>query len=331
MLVSPTRSLRHRSLALGVSLVLAAPATALVGVPSAQAAMQPAEDPAVVEARALYDEGKARFDTFDYEGAADLWTKAYGTLPEDQAGVRNAMIYNIATAREKAYDVDKDLQHLRQAVLLLESYVKNYKALYKRTPETEAEVKKAENRIAALQERIAKAERGEEDPAPVAAAAGAAGTEGADPAATEGTTTDSNFGSTQFDGIQWSTGHNPPVDPDLKRKNQLLAQENEKTDHMLIGSYVLLSIGGVATLGGVGAILGGRAIEGATPEDETAGRGARGAGYGTLGLGVAALAAGTTLLVIGLERRKKARQGTLVTGAPMLGPTMAGATLRVRF
>ena len=156
MLAPTAPSLHRRGLALGLSLALAAPAGVVMAPVTAHAAaMAPAEDAALAESRALYDEGKARFDTFDYEGAVDLWTKAYAKLPEDNAGVRNAMVYNIATAQEKAYDVDKDLQHLRQAVLLLQSYIKNYKAIYKRTPETEAEVQKAENRIAALQERIA--------------------------------------------------------------------------------------------------------------------------------------------------------------------------------
>lgn len=322
MLVSAAPSPFRRGLALTVSLALAVPAGVALGSTSAHAATMAPEDPALAEARELYDEGKARFDTFDYNGAVESWTKAYAKLPDDQAGVRNAMVYNIATAQEKAYDVDKDLQHLRQAVLLLQSYVKNYKVLYKRTPETEAELKKAENRIAALEDRIARAERGEE-PAPVPATT----TEGAPTAPT--TEAGPDFGSTQFDGIQWSSGHNPPVDPDLRRKNQLLAQEEEKTDHMLIGSYVLLSVGGVATLGGVGAVLGGRAVY--DPDDETSGRSARGAGYGTLAFGVAALAAGTTLLVIGFERRKKARQGTLVAGAPMIGPGLAGASMSVRF
>ncbi|MCA9655119.1 MAG: hypothetical protein H6712_32795 [Myxococcales bacterium] len=327
MLAPTAPSLHRRGLALGLSLALAAPAGVVMAPVTAHAAaMAPAEDAALAESRALYDEGKARFDTFDYEGAVDLWTKAYAKLPEDNAGVRNAMVYNIATAQEKAYDVDKDLQHLRQAVLLLQSYIKNYKAIYKRTPETEAEVQKAENRIAALQERIARAERGEAEAPPAVADPGTPGEEGT---ATDAIPDDARYGSGAVDGIQWNTGHNPPPDQELVTKNRLLAQEEEKTDHMLIGSYVLLSVGGVAALAGAGAVLGGRALR--DPTDETAGRGARLGGYGMLGFGVASLIAGTALLVIGLDRRKKARQGSLVAGAPMLGPGLAGASLRVRF
>ncbi|MEX1365310.1 MAG: hypothetical protein AB1Z98_19435 [Nannocystaceae bacterium] len=335
MLVRSAPKLRHRGLALAVSLSVAAPAglvlapsslvhaapEAAAAAPAPAPAEAQAEDPALVEARALYDEGKARFDTFDYAGAVDSWTKAYAKLPDSSAGVRNAMVYNIATAQEKAYGIDKDLAHLRQAVMLLQSYVAKYKELYKRTPETAAEVQKAENRIAVLQERIARAERGEADEA--------AATPG-QPAPTAGPT-NQRFGSGEVDGIQWNTGHNPPPDPALVTRNRLLAQEEEKTDHMLIGAYVALSIGGVATLGGLGALLGASAAEAASPEDETAGRGARGAGWGTLAFGIAGLAAGTTLLIIGFQRRKKARDGTLIAGAPLLGPGLAGASFSVRF
>lgn len=314
--LSPGPSTGRRGLALAVCLALAVP-TGLAGSPhlAVAAVVAPQDDPALAESRALYEEGKARFDTFDYEGAVDLWTKAYAKLPASETGVRNAMVYNIATAQEKAYEVDKEVQHLRQAVLLLEQYVTNYKALYKRTPETKAEVDKAENRIATLKERIARAERGEDVTAPPP-------TDGTPPPADTPTTP----GLQTNDGIVWNTGHNPPPDPELVTKNRLLAQENEKTDHMLIGSYVALSIGGVFLLGGTSLFFGGR-----SSDDETTGRGLRGAGYGGLAIGLAGLAAGGALLGIGLQRRKRARNGTLVAGTPVVGPGFAGASVRVRF
>ncbi|MEM7151540.1 MAG: hypothetical protein AAF799_01815 [Myxococcota bacterium] len=324
---APTPSVSGRVIAAGVSLLLAMPAA--LAPSTSHAALEPApapapsaaDDAAVQESRALYVEGKARFDTFDYNGAVDLWTKAYAKLPPDAAGVRNAMVYNIATAQEKAYDLDKDLQHLRQAVLLLESYIKNYKVLYKRTPETEAEVSKAEDRIALLKERIAAAERGEQTPPPVVAP-----TETPPPTEPAG-----EFGGAGVDGIQWNTGHNPPVDQDLLAKNRRLAAEERKTDAMLVGSYVALSVGGLFTLAGVSAIVAGNVVDDTMPTDPNAGRGARGAGYGTLAFGLAGLATGVTLIVIGFDRRKKAREGTLVAGTPVVGPGFAGASMRVRF
>jgi hypothetical protein len=329
-------SFPRRGLALGVCLALAVPTGMATGPRLAQAAVvAPDEDPALAEARALYDEGKARFDTFDYEGAADLWTKAYAKLPEDSAGVRNAMVYNIATAQEKAYELDKDVQHLRQAVLLLQQYVKNYKVIVAKTPETKAEVDRAEARIAVLKERIGRAERGEDTiPPPVTT-----------PPAPDGTPTEAAFGGSGVDGIVWNTGHNPPVDPALMEKNRKLAVEEKKTDRMLIASYVTLSVGGLFLLTGAGSLWGGtRRGNAADPEpdptdptDPTAdpdapdGSGLRGAGYGQLAFGLAGVVTGVTLLVIGLDRRKKARQGTLVAATPVMGPGFAGASLRVRF
>jgi tetratricopeptide (TPR) repeat protein len=312
---APAPALLRRGLALGVGLALAVPTGLTVGPRQAHAVVltAPDEDPALAESRAFYEEGKAKFDTFDYEGAVELWTKAYAKLPESEAGVRNAMVYNIATAQEKAYELDKDVQHLRQALLLLEQYVKTYKAMYQKTPETKAEVDKAEGRIAELKERIAKAERGEDTtpaPGPVAP-------------------TPTGPGMQSNDGIVWNSGHYPPADKDLMVRNRLLAQEEEKTDHMLIASYVTLSIGGVLLLGGAGAVYGGSRVR--TDEDPDNGRGARGAGYGTLALGLASTATGITLMVIGFQRRKKARNGTLVAGTPVVAPGFAGASLRVRF
>jgi hypothetical protein len=309
----------RRGLALGVGLALAVPTGLAAGPRSALAAVKaPAEDPALAQSRALYDEGKAKFDTFDYEGAADLWTKAYAKLPETEAGVRNAMVYNIATAQEKAYELDKDVQHLRQAVLLLEQYVKTYKVMFSKTPETKAEVDKAEGRIAQLKERIGRAERGE-DATPQPPTGGTPPTAGTPPVP----------GFHTNDGIVWSTSHNPPPDQELLAKNRRLAAEEKKTDRMLIASYVTLSVGGLFLLSGAGAVYGGSRLR--RDSDPDAGSEARGAGYGSLALGLAGVATGVTLMVIGFERRKKAKDGTLVAATPVLAPGFAGASLRVRF
>jgi hypothetical protein len=112
------------------------------------------------EVRQLYTDGRARFDTLDYQGAIDLWTKAFGLLPaeEENRSIRNDLVYNIATAQEEAYKVDRDPTHLRQAIGLLRRYVDEYKAIYKPTPEARAEVEKVKARIAELEARLAEAE-----------------------------------------------------------------------------------------------------------------------------------------------------------------------------
>ncbi len=313
----------RRSIALGISLALALP-VGLASTPTmagsswgpAEAAATPeAEDPGVVQARALYEEGKARFDLFDYEGAIELWTQAFSKLPEDEASVRNSMVYNIATAREKAFEANGDIQHLRMAVKLLQSYIDNYKALYEKSPEATAEVSKAEERIATLEERIAQAEQGDTRPPPPV---------------------DGEAGGTV---IGWNDHSAPAADPELLARNQRLSKEESKTDKMLIASYVTLSVGGLFTLAGTAAVFGANAVDSAeemtmidpTEAETQRTEAARGSGYGMLALGLAGLVTGATLLGVGLDRRKKAKKGTLVSGAPVLGPRFAGASVHVRF
>lgn len=285
--------------------------------PAAPAPSPEQGDPELDEARALYDEGKARFDTFDYQGAVDLWTKAYAKLPEDAAGIRNRLVYNIATAQEKAFELDNDVEHLRRAQMLLESYIGNYKALVERTPETQTEVDKAEERIAVIKERIEAAHKGDTRPPPPI----------------EGEDTE----------IGWEGSTAPPPNPELLERNRRLADEERKTDKILIGSYVSLSLGGLFTLIGLSAVAGASSIEGQAmmddppggeepeePEDTPADE-LRGTGYGSLGLGIAGVITGFVLLGVGLDRRKKAKNGTLITTHPLLGPGLAGAGVRVRF
>jgi len=308
------RSRLRRGLALGLAILVAAPIGLHADIASARApesappTNQPTIDPALETSRELYQEGRARFDTFDYGGAVQLWTRAYAELPENADGIRNRLVYNIATAQQMAYDIDHDLQHLRQAILLLQRYVKDYRALHQQTADTSAEVERAEARIAELEQRIVRAETGEaepddedEEPTPIV--------------------TDPHYGSGAIDGIVWTTTDRGAPDPDQLHRNRHLASEDHKTDRILIGSYVALSVGGLLTIAGTGAVLGTRGQ----------GLGARGGSIAGLGLGLAGLTTGFTLLAIGLERRKRARQGTLVAGAPIIGPKMAGAAMIVRF
>lgn len=323
------RSPRSGGIALGVSLALAlpvgstsAPAWATTGraAPAKRASAPDAdetpataaetEDPAMAESRRLYERGKARFDTFDYAGAVDLWTQAYAKLPADEASVRNSMVYNIATAQEKAFEIDENVGHLRQAVKLLETYIANYKALYPANEETRAEVEKAENRIATLEERIEQAERGKVRPPPPVE------------------------GEASGTVIGWNATPAPEPDPELLARNQQLAREERKTDRMLIASYVTLSLGGLFTLAGVATVVGTQAGDDSeTGADDAARRNdaALGGGYGILVLGLAGVVAGFTLLGVGLDRRKKARNGVLVGATPTFGRGFAGASVRVRF
>ncbi len=121
-------------------------------VEAAPAASEPAADPQA-EAQALYEEGLAQYNTFDYENAIATWTRAYGKLPPSEANrvARNALVYNIASAQEKAFEQDKDVVHLVRAKSLLEVYVQENIAA---GGADEADLAKARERIAAFDERI---------------------------------------------------------------------------------------------------------------------------------------------------------------------------------
>lgn len=293
-------------MSLSVAAALAVPAGVVMAPTSAHAFVGPAA-PATDEAKVLYDEGLARFETHDYNGAVDKWTLAYSKLPPDASGQRNAMVYNIATAQEKAYDLDKDVQHLRQAALLLESYVDNYKDMFKKTPETKAEVDKANARIRSLRERIAAAEGGETPvPPPTTPTPVGGGT---------------RLGPNGADGIQWNTGHAPPVDKDKLAHNRLLATQAQKGDQMIIAGYAVGSVGLLFLLGGAAA-----AGVGSSTETD----GATFSGIGMLVFGAAGVATGGALLGIGFKKKKSAQRGQIVL-TPAAGRRFAGIGISGRF
>lgn len=276
---------------------------------SATQGQSTAIDPDIERAKAIYEEGEACFETFDYEGAVERWTEAYAALPPEADEIRTRVVYNIATAQQRAYDVDHDVGHLRQAVMLLEQYITQVQALHEPDETTQAharvgdEIDKARARIQELQERI---ERADQPTDPTA-------TDPADPA-------NGSASSTSLDGIVWRPSITP-ADPEQQARNRKLALEDRTTDRLLIASTVTLSLGGLLTLTGVGLAAG-------TGTDDA---GERGGSYGTLALGLVGVTTGVTLLAVGLQRRKKARKGTLVTAVPAVSPGFAGGSVGLRF
>ncbi len=289
-LISPTLAVALACPA-GVGLSFA-PATA------SAATVAPAtdEDAQLAEAREMFERGRSKYDTFDYEGAIDVWQQAYAKVPESQAGVRNAMVYNIALAQEKAFDVDKDVAHLRQAVLLLEQWVGSYKAMFKKTPETEAEVGKAQTRIAELTARIKRIESGEET------------TTEAPPAG------DAEPGAS----IEFDTGYTPP--PEVMREKKKAAANNRSEGKIAIGW----------TVGGIGAIvfLSGAGATAATSQTED--RDGLGASIGVLVFGTAMLVTGGILLGKGYKEKKAIEQGQYSV-APYFDRQGGGAAFSMRF
>jgi hypothetical protein len=82
------------------------------------------DDAVLDEAQHLFDEGASKYETADYAGAIELWTRAYGLVPNvpEYGPIRAKLIANLATAQERAYAVDREISHLNQAKILLERY-----------------------------------------------------------------------------------------------------------------------------------------------------------------------------------------------------------------
>ncbi len=135
-------------------------AVALLCTPSVQAAgpAGAAVDP-LAAAKSEHAHGQALFDTADYAGAITAWTKALEALPPKEpksATYRPLILYNVAAAREKLFELRGDVTELRQAKILLERFDASIDEIYGHDPVTaEAERSRVREKIAALDARIA--------------------------------------------------------------------------------------------------------------------------------------------------------------------------------
>jgi len=76
------------------------------------------------EAQVLFRDGTVKYESADYNGAIKSFTEALGIMTEADGdeSTRLTLLYNIAKAHEKAFKIDQDVQHLRQAQMLYERY-----------------------------------------------------------------------------------------------------------------------------------------------------------------------------------------------------------------
>ncbi len=269
-------------------------ALALVGPSPALAA--PEADPEA-EARALHDDGQARFDTADYAGAIESWTRAYAALPDrpESAAMRPYILYNIATARERAYDVYGDVAHLKQARFLLLEFDSAIDRIYDDPAEAAAERERVRARVSQLDARIAEHERapaGDDDPETV-------------------------FGAAQDPAPGTTEPQTPPQTPP--------SRERAKPDGRLVAGAVLLGLGGAAAVVSLSGVIIGNAANdiGGLQDDDFAGREqkfSRGrAGNGmAIGGAIAApllLGAGVVLVVLAKRRPRQDARAARVRGS----------------
>lgn len=111
--------------------------------------MSPGMSP-IDRAEDLYTQGSVAYEAADYDKAIELFTESLAVtaqLPEEQAKpILVHLLFNIAAAHEKAYDIDKDPKHLRQALTLYERYTEE-------VPDT-GDSLDAEVKIARLRKKI---------------------------------------------------------------------------------------------------------------------------------------------------------------------------------
>src|SRR5690349_15875727 len=69
----------------------------------------PAENPNA-EAEAMFRKGQAKYETADFNGAIDLWTEAYALVEStpETASIKALLLFNLAQAHVKAYELDED-------------------------------------------------------------------------------------------------------------------------------------------------------------------------------------------------------------------------------
>lgn len=111
---------------------------------------------------ALFRRGQDRFETSDFEGAIEQWTRAYEQLPDgpEHQAIRAMLLANLAQAHVEAYAIGKDPEHLRQADALFVSYLAMVDEADVQTHDTiEAERRRIAGLLAEAEERQREAER----------------------------------------------------------------------------------------------------------------------------------------------------------------------------
>jgi hypothetical protein len=104
------------------------------------------------EARALFEDGQAKYETHDYDGAIEAFTAAYARAEQiDDGTVRDEALarlgFNLARAHVSAWDVDRDDEHLVLARRLLADF-RGYERGLGRDPDNDTDVQRLEAELA---------------------------------------------------------------------------------------------------------------------------------------------------------------------------------------
>lgn len=277
-----------------------------------------ADDPVLDEAKSLYKEGQNKFQTADYEEALALWKRAFVILPEgdEHRSIRHALVYNIAEAHSRAYEISRNPTHLRKAKLLLEDYRTDHRALFGDAPDALKERSEVEDRIAGLDKRIAESVEAGETSTPLTDDGVPGGTPAADgvPA-----TTPPPSSKPLTPQQQWEA--------DIKADPQL-GPKWEKGNKRLVGGAILAGIGGIFAIVTVGIFVS------SAREDVLFRRLYYVGGVATGVIAVGTLIPGGVLLGTGIASRRQvleARPKPVGNFVPMLNPGGGGVGFVGRF
>lgn len=161
-----TAAVVSSALASGLALGLApglAPGLALAAPPDTEVDPEQADDrvdadapdPALLEAKQLFDAGLTRYAAAEYGEAVSFWLEAYDLIPPsfENRLIKAELIYNVARAQQKWFAIDKDVQHLRQSREILIRYLDEVEDLYAQQAGIERE--KVQEQIDEVDEQIA--------------------------------------------------------------------------------------------------------------------------------------------------------------------------------
>jgi tetratricopeptide (TPR) repeat protein len=229
-------------------------AFATVSVEEAWAAGPAASDKAKLkEAEKLYRAGETKFETADYEEALALWKEAYGLLPDTPEAqvIRHTLVYNISEAQIKAYEINRNVTHLRKGKLLLEDYLAQHRQLYGDDNEAASERSEARDRLRLVEKKIQEAESRGEKATPIT---GPSGDDGATP---EGETPAEGEGEQAEEPKKEERKLTPEQQAKRDREqliktNPILKRHYDKATGLTIGGGVMAGVGIVlAAVGGL--------------------------------------------------------------------------------
>lgn len=263
-------------------------------------------------AEVIFRRGQAKYETADYNGAIELWTEAYALVDStpENAAIKALLIYNLAQAHIKAFEIDDDAVHLKQAKQLLDSFAANLPMLYDDPAQLDEERGKVDELLEEIDEKLA----------------------AHDPATVEPET-------------EVDTNPDPPA-PVVEPGTDEVDRAPGSGKPLVIAGGVVLGLGvlgGVATIVGSVIATGANDISGIDRNDLVAREDQFAVGregnittvVGSITAGVL-VPTGVALIVVGVLRNKKAKRQTSSSAAlpmlsPSFGPAGAGLSLSGRF